>query len=400
MFYKNFMDQIRQTKRNIMLFLIPVLIFTFIYFYFSTNEVEMEFIEPINIGLVIEEESPYVDMLAGSYLENEDFNELVHLTYGTKEAVTAAFYNNELDAMVEVPAGYVNSVMYFEYSPIIVKVNYNDPFNAVLIKSFMLSYEEYLTGVEASVKLLFETLETQDFEPAQLYSYNESFVINLALTAFARKDFFEHNAIVDIPSVVSMTYYFIAILVMFIMYISVFSAISLIRERETNCFTRLKISKLSIHGYIFSKALSTTVFILLIVVCWYLVFSIASGGQLDGSIFRMLMLLSVIILFDIAFVMGVSAFIEREDGVVLLCDVIIFINSIIGGSIIPIHYIPDSLQKISILSPVYWMIRGLLYYESGYNITDGNRITLLLLGMAIILLMMTGFRYNQKAKYD
>lgn len=395
MFYKNFIGQLRQIKRNIMLLTIPLLIFLFIYLFFSFNRVEETFFNPLSIGVIASENNIYTKMLANSFKDNEAFNDFVTVTYDTKENIYAAFYNGTFDAIVEVPDDFADAVMYFEYSPVIVKVKYDDPLKALLINNVMLGYEKYITSAEIGVNTLYNEMKRLEFDNESLILYNEMIAYELIFTALSRNDLFTFHEIVDIPSVGSLVYFFIAIVVMFLMYIAVFSAINLIRERENMCFTRLKISRTSIFNYILSKALGTTCFIALIVFIWAFFFMMFSNVSLGINISSMVMFLIIAVLFDVSLAMMISGFIEREEGVILFSNVFIFINAIIGGSIIPIHIMPDSIQNLAQLSPNFWMIRGFLYFGSGHNTSEGIFIGAILLVLSLLMILVTSYRYNR-----
>lgn len=396
LFYKHFIGEVRQVKRNLMLFTIPIAIFLFVYLFFDYNKVSETFIEPINIGLIVGDDSIYAAMLAEGLTSTKAFSEFAHVTKDDREVIYEGFYAGEYDAVLEMPKGFVDSVMSFSYNPIVTKVNYKEPLKAVLIKNILLGYEKYITSVETGVLTLYDQMEQLGYEEALLTVYNERISYQLIFSALSRSNMFTYNEIVNVPSVTSTIYYFMAIVVMFLMYMSVYSAIHLIREREDMCFTRLKITRVSFFNYLFSKAISTTFFISLIVMGWYGLFRIFSKGVFNGHFSLLLLFLLIAILFDVAVAMVMTAFIEREEGVILLSNVFIFINAIIGGSIIPIQMMPTVLRKLAVVSPNYWMIRALLYFQSGYNKAEGLIIALILFLLSMIFIGITSLRYRRQ----
>ncbi|PKM96233.1 MAG: hypothetical protein CVU84_00525 [Firmicutes bacterium HGW-Firmicutes-1] len=393
MIYKNYIGQIRQFKRNIMLFVVPICIFLFVYLFFTLNNVEESFIEPLEVGLILEDESIYAGMVADGFTSSEAFTQFANVTEGTAEEVYEAFEEGKLDAVILMPKGFVKSVMNFSYNPILVKVNHKEPLKTLLIKNVIMSYEKYISTVEIGIVTLFDQMEDLGYDWDTLVVYNEQISYDLIFTALSRTSMFSYEEIVNVPSVVSTIYYFMAIIVMFLMYIAVYAAINLIREREDMCFVRLKISKISLFHYMISKALGTTLFISTIVLGWLLLFTAFTGGVMSKAFFVMCVFLIVAILFDVSIAMFMTAFIEREEGVILLSNIFIFINAIIGGSIIPIQMMPEALQKIAIISPNYWMIRGLLYFQSGYNLREGFYIGILLFVLSLFMLFITSKRY-------
>lgn len=393
MIYQNYIGQIRQFKRNIMLFVVPICIFLFVYLFFTFNNVEESFIEPLEIGLILEDKSIYAGMVAEGFTNSDAFTQFANVTKGTQEDVYEAFDKGKLDAVILMPKGFVKSVMSFSYNPILVKVNHKEPLKTLLIKNIIVSYEKYISTVEVGIITLFDQMEDLDYDWDTIVVYNEQISYDLIFTALSRASMFSIEEIVNVPSVVSTIYYFIAIIVMFLMYIAVYAAINLIREREDMCFVRLKISKISLFNYMISKAIGTTLFISTIVLGWFFLFTVFTGGVMSKAFFVMCLFLIIAILFDVSIAMFMTAYIEREEGVILLSNIFIFINAIIGGSIIPIQMMPEALQKIAVVSPNYWMIRGLLYFQSGYNLSEGYYIGSVLLFLSLAMLFITSKRY-------
>lgn len=395
LFYKNFIGELRQVKRNLMLFAIPIGIFLFVYLFFTFNKVSKPFIEPLKIGLIVEDKSIYAGLLADGMIGAKSFSEFVEVTRDDRATIYNAFYKGHFDAVVEMPDGFVESIMSFSYNPIVTKINYTDPLKAVLIKNILLGYEKYITSVETGVMTLYDEMEKLGYKDQTVALYNEQISYQLIFAALSRSNLFTYKEIVDVPSVASTIYYFFAILVMFLMTISVYSAIHLIREREEMCFVRLKITQVSFFSYMLSKALSTSLFISLLVFLWTTLFMIFTKGTFGSSLLLLGLFLMIALFFNVSLAMVMTAFIEREEGVILLSNVFIFINAIIGGSIIPIQMMPDALQKLAVFSPNYWMIRTFLYFQSGYNINEGMIVAICLLVISFLFLSVTSLKFKR-----
>lgn len=395
MVYKNYIGQMRQLKRNAMLFFIPIVVFSFIYFFFSLDEVETTFLETLEIGLIVEDKGIYAGMLTDALTDTEAFRNFANIEQGESENIHKAFKEGKLDAIITMPDGFVNSIMRFESNPIDVMVNYDEPMKAIIIKNIMTSYEKYIASSEIGIMTLFDQMEDLGFDWDTIVTYNEQISYDLIFTALSRNSMMNYNEVVNVPSVVSTIYYFMAIIIMFLMYIATYAAINLIREREDMCFVRLKISKISLLNYMLSKAIGTTLFISTIVLGWLLLFAFFTNGIIGDNLILLCIFLIISILFNVVLAMFMTAYIEREEGVILLSNVFIFINAIIGGSVIPIPMMPEALQKVAIISPNYWMIRGLLYYYSGYNVKQGLFISLMLLILAMFMLLLTSKQYKK-----
>ncbi len=64
---KNVLEQLRDLKRNSLFIFLPVAIFACFYFYYQINDVEMSFVKPMKVGVVLEDDSVYSQMLVNDF---------------------------------------------------------------------------------------------------------------------------------------------------------------------------------------------------------------------------------------------------------------------------------------------------------------------------------------------
>ncbi len=393
LFNKNFKELIREKKRNVLLFVLPIAMFVFVFLFFTNSQVEKSFVKPISIGIIDNDKSLYSSALIEAYKGNESFTDFINISVGNNE-LKEAFEQGEYDALVEVPKDFADSLMRFEEDPVQVKIAYEDPMKAILFKNVMESYENFITSVQVGVEVLYDKMEELSMTNEEISLYNNEISYELVMTSVGRNRFFRYKGLVNIPSTTSVNYFFIAIIMMFLMYMSIFTAIDLLREREHMCFKRLKVARISIFRYLLSKLLSSTVFIFIIVVVWFLMISITTNLTIHNNLGYIVLYIISCILFAVSFAMFISSLFKRDENVILVSNIYIFINAIIGGSIIPIHYMPDVLRKIAVITPNYWMIKGMLYLDSGYKPMYGIIIMSVFILMSILLTYISFLRYK------
>lgn len=393
MFYQGFTMQLRQIKRNMMLFFAPIFIFLFVYIFFSYNEVEENFFEPIHIGFIIEDDNALIEMLAEGFTQLQSINDYVIIVQGDQETIYQAFYSGDLDAVIEMPKDFINSVLYFEYNPMLVKIKYDEPAKAVLIKNLALGYEKYMSNSETGIMMLIDQLILLDYDYETLVTYNERIAYDLFFSVLSRADLYTVHDIIDVPKISSIHYYFLAILIMFMMLIAAYCAMNLIKEKNDFCLMRLKLTRVSFFSYVLSKALSNSLFLMLILMCWYVFFAIFFNTSLNHLAIVSLCL-GIFIFFDVALAMVIASFIWLEEGIILFSNMYIFINAILGGSIIPLHMMPNNMKGLSNITPNYWMIKSLLYLETSTNIFESIIISTLLLTVAILMILLASFRFR------
>ena len=396
-FLNNFIVQVREFKRNLMLFLIPIFIFAFINIFFPLDNLENSFMKPLEIGVIDNDSSVYSDMLMKSFESDEAFSKFIKINIDRENVILKDFYDNKYDAIITIPKGFADSLMYFGENPVEVKVNYKDPISSMLLKNSMEGYDKFIGSVEIGVTTLYNQMNRLGFNRETINSYNAQISFNLVVGALKRTIFFEVEEIQNVPTVNSQKYFMISIIIMFLMYISVFAAIMLMKEREEMCIERVKITDINMVSYILAKAMSITLYIFLMVIGWVFIFYIFTNSSFKINQVFLGIFIFLCILFDVSIAVFVSSVFEKEEAVVLFSNVFVFINAIIGGSIVPLHYMPETFKRISIISPNYWMIKGMLFIDSNYKIYECVFIALVIGLLSLSLIIFASKRYNREA---
>ena len=397
-FQQNLLMQLKQVRRNILLVLIPVAVFFFVYLFFNANDVANDFLSPISMAVIDEDDTPYSDMLIESFRDNESFSKFVQVVEGTDTDLLKQFEDRTIDVMITVPEGFIEGLASTEALPLDVSIHYDDPVKAILFRNVILSYEKYIRSVEAAVILIDDEMRNIGIEREIRYSWRDRSLVNLIFIALARNEFFGVRPQINVPSVVAVRYYFVSLMVMFLMYISIFAAINLIREKKDMCLSRIHTTRLSMLSYIGAKAMADVVYIMLILIVWLSGFVLFYGQPWDANGVWLLFFLMVCVFFNVSVAMFFSSFFDSEEAVVLLSSIFIFFNAVIGGSIIPIHNMPYVIQRMALAAPNYWMIRGFLFLDHSYEMKQIFFVAIGLLITGVGMITLTAFLQNREVR--
>ncbi len=395
-FQQNLLMQIKQVRRNVLLVLIPVVVFFFVYLFFSVNEVTGDYVSPITMAVIDEDNTTYSDMLVEGFRNNESFSQFVDVAEGDEAFLTEAFEDKTIDVLIRVPEGFIEGLATEEALPLDVQINYKDPVKAILFKNVIQSYEKYIRSIETSVLLIDYELWEQGVPNEMRWSWRDRSLVNLVFVSLGRNEFFDMHPVINVPSVAAIKYYFIALMVMFLMYISVFAAVNMIREKQDMCFRRIRTSRVSLINYISAKTLAITVYIYMIVCLWLLAYRLFYGPLWQSNGGLLMLFLAVCIYFNVSLAMFFTIFFDDEEPVVLLSSIVIFFNAVIGGSIIPIHNMPYVIQRMANGAPNYWMIKGFLYLDFGYRLQEIFYVALGLVAVGSLLTILTGKAYSRE----
>ena len=387
---KNVVEQCRDIKRNSLFIVLPIAIFICFYAYFQVNEVELTFVQPMNVGVALEDDTIFSQMLVDDFENKKDLSKVFVLEQDSLEVLQPKFDNNNLDALITIPDGFVKALMSFDYLPMEIQINNDDPVKTMILYNGFLGYERYISSVEKGVTSFYNVFR-DEVEAQEYWEYNDALSVDLIMTVLSRSEMYEFKPIVDIPSVISVKYYFVAITIMFIFFLSLFTGLDLLREVKSQAFSRLLTTKVSMTTYMWSKIISHVLVIVVIVAIWSTMFSLISGESIFFDQFHMVILLLLFIILAVVIGLFMTLIIPNEEDLLLFSSVFVFFNAIVGGSIIPIHYMPEGLKTIAKITPNYMMIRLFLYLENNIKV-DG----LLIIELGLILIIVIGSYFLSK----
>jgi len=388
---KNVVEQCRDIKRNSLFIILPIAIFICFYSYFQVNKVEISFVKPMNVGVVLEDDTLFSQMLVDDFENKKDLAQVFIIEQDTLTNLQPKFDNKNLDALIIIPNGFVEALMSFDYLPMEIQINNDDPIKTMILYNGFLGYERYISSVEKGVTSFYNVFR-DEVNKDEYWEYNDALSVDLIMTVLSRSEMYEFKPIVDIPSVVSVKYYFIAITVMFIFLLSLFTGLDLLKEVKSQAFSRLLTTKVNMLAYMCSKIVSHVFIIVAIVVIWSTMFSLISGELMFFGYFHIILLLILLIIISVIGGLLMTIFISNEEELLLFSSVFVFFNAIVGGSIIPIHYMPEGLKSIAKITPNYMMIRLFLYLENNIKVNG-----LLWIELTMVLLIVLGTYLLTKA---
>lgn len=380
---KNVLEQIRDIKRNILMIILPMAIFFCLYLYFQSNNIELNFINPIHMGIILEDDSIYSQMLVNDFQSKGELSDFFLLEQGDEESIMDAFDKHELDGTIRIPEDFVTSLMYFDYQPMEINIHQDDPVTTMILYNAFTAYEKYILSVEKGISAFYDVFRDQ-VDKEDYWAYNDALSIELIMAMINRNDMYDFKPVINIPAAATGTYYYVALTIMFVMLLSLFLSIQLIEERKSQTFLRLNTTKISIGHYLTSKVFANGMIVFGAYLIWSIIFSLFSDDTasllLPKSLLFMLLLsfTSVIIGSCITLIVG------HATDMVLLSSVFVFFSGVLGGSIIPMHFMPEGLKKLSAFTPNYHLIRHMLFISGEIRYDGFWTIISILFGIGIL----------------
>lgn len=359
----------------------------------KTNPVSM-----IQFALVDSDKSPYSKLLIEYFKESKSFSSYITIKEESEEKLLDQFHRGQYDVYLEIPENFANNLMVLNHQPVKVLINSKDPVKAILIKNLLESYETYISAVEINCVGLYEVMYLSGMDQGLIDKKNYEISLDLIFTALGKDTFFQYEEVIDYPSTSITDYYIYSLLIMAISFASLYVGYQMMKEKKLSTFSRLHTIGFSAYKIVLEKILFSTFILFLMIGFLYMISSLSGGNTLHLKLVPVILLT---VLFYTTFAIFLSSIFHHVQNYMIAGNMIFLVFSIIGGSIIPIMYLPKRLADLAKLTPNYWIEKVcLLVQKEIVNDTYGKLLFGLSLCTAILIVISNTFYSREEVRLD
>jgi len=334
-------------------------------------------LDQVQVGLVDEENSTLSRMLLQNFKSNEAFSKLFQLVDGSPTDLMARFDEDALTAIVYIPAGFTDSLLHYENTPIRILLNPHNPLKNKVLVATLSSFSEYIASVDSATYSAWEVLSTR-LPKEEVVRMNELYSMEMIGFALKRQQFFDFKPILTIPSATPETYFLLSILIIFSSFLSIQAALQLSSELEWRCLQRFMTTPRLRISFVLSKL--TAVILLNGSLLMALCFLVSLLTQSD--LIPYLPFLAATLLSFTSLSLFAGALLKSRDLLLNVLSLIFLVSAIIGGNFIPLQLMPETIQWIARITPNYWLIKFGLFSVQGFPMS---------LSLLVYLAVFNGF---------
>jgi ABC-2 type transport system permease protein len=378
------------SNKKIWIGILTVLIIIIIGTSYNKQNSESKPADLLKLGVINHDDSTYSNLLLSYFNSSETFSSLINVTMGEEDEVKEAFENGKLDIYLEIPKDFAMNMMRLKHSPINVTLNITDTTKAILFQNVLRSYEKYITAVEANAVGLYDIMEQEGMEEEIILDTNRKISIDLILTALGKETFFSFQPMEQFPSTSLMNYYISSFLVLTLLYGGLYIGFQVLREMKQGTFTRLRTTPMPLYQFLTAKML---LLVMILSVAVATAMSVLTGELItgEGALFSV-----ALAMFSVCMSVFLCSLFNTTQRFVLAGNLLIFCFIIVGGGIIPIQFLPQSMVLISKFTPNYYMMRGIMNYCQGQN-SANNRLMILFILISAVMLGMSVILFQKRS---
>lgn len=305
----------------------------------------------IVVAAVLPENDPDVKTGFQIVSNMESLSSICSFISTDKDTALKMLSDNEISAIIEIPPGFVDDLMYGRNTPATIILPENSGFDNLVIKSVIDAGAQSLSASEAGIYAVLDFLEDRDYNEEAVTADKVLFEYYLKYT-FNRGSFFKHE-MVSATGNSTLTGFYLASGTVFIMLLCGMAATGYFSNRPAAVTDSLKISGIS-KGYMrLSEYAGITLmffilFGIIIGVCTFTPLSGFISMNLTGILSFLVLTCSVISFIMFLCCLADSGFVSNLL-IFLLSSVMLFA----GGRIIPGAYLPVLLERIGMYFPAY-----------------------------------------------
>ena len=199
-------------------------------------------------------------------------------------------------------------------------------------------------------------------------------------------------------SAVMAAHSFAGMAVQFVLFASVESGVGLLTERQKGLWRRLRSAPLSRWNLLGSKAVSTALIALAVLIVQFSVGVLVFGVRFSGSVAGFVFVAGCYALTASTFGLLVAAIGKTPQAARGMSVLAVLIMVLLGGAWFPAFLFPDWLQKISFVFPTRWAVEGFegaTWRGQGFAELFPKGIALLVFAVIFGLLAAARFRWDE-----
>lgn len=328
-----------KNRRNIGVILVLIIVMISTFCYVRKQEQEAGKFGKISLGVAKEDTSEYANLLMTYFNENKDFLSYVELLEADEPTLGKALENGNLDAYLVIPENFAQSMIQMENLPIRARISMENPTKALILRHAMEAYKTYIEAVEVNCTALYRKMQEENFTQKELDSANFEISMDLIFTALGKDAFFKKQTVEPAErETLSLTEHYQYTLVYFVLLFSFIPAgLQVLSLKKNGMKDRLQAVNISTGSILAAIGIPYAFFSVVVVTAVLLV-----KESPERTFEALLFVIPWIIVFLLS-----GLFCKDTMRYLFFCSIILVCLAVLGGSLIPEDFMPDSFLKLA-----------------------------------------------------
>lgn len=376
---------LKDWKAVVLLLVVPFAFISLFSYALKPYLNKTKFLEPFTIAVVDYEGTQQTDMLISQLRDIEIFKDILKVN---EDEAMALVSQNKIASAIIIPQGFTTSIMEGKNKPVKVIGNRSMPFRSYVVKSLAESAANLVTAGQSAINTVFHYSKRAGLEGKDLEEVYKKSTIKFFLEVLSRNEMFTEVEASSTYDLTPTEYYTASLIVVFLMFAGMPGLKMLVTEKSLGLVDRLRTSAVKIWQVVLSKFI---VSLFLSIIQFSIIVALTSlvlKNYWGSSISNVLILLGSVIFAVSAWSVFVSAVSKTPAAADAIGNMGILLMAIIGGSIYPLQYLPETVRKISCLTINKWATEGFMVIFSGNSALGiaNNVAALMVIGTGFLII--------------
>ena len=339
--------------------IMPLVVLFLLGFGFSVFFEDGVMMEPFEVLLINQDTHSIISMIETQLLADESLGRLVTITpiddpVSARQELSAG----NIAAVIILPKGMITALEAGENREISLWLNPNKPFEGRLVKGIMEHFMKSVSGGQSAVYTVWDYFGELGFDVTEKNRKIQPVMQDITLRAYRTRDqLLDTEVLEDFKTMEPHQYYATAMLVLFVMFLGLQESREWLKERKSGIRTRMQMAGVSPGTYLqaqfwrifFLAGLQTLIFTGIMI--YLAIFPKEQAGWFLALYGSMTFLVT-----GLALLLGV--WVREEESYQVLLNSLLLLVALLGGGLIPLHYMPEFLSNIARGTIHYWMLIG------------------------------------------
>jgi len=386
--------------RSILLMLaVPLLIIALILYTISPFFFGNSYVDRFTIAIVDNDGTFDTKFIINHFEQSESLSQVADVVHTDYQNAIRMIKGNQIAAAIVVPENFIYDMSMGKNTPITVIGNSQMPFQAMMIREYMKNAANLVTAAQSGINTIWHFLEEAGASRETLDEWFSKSVMEFSFKSLGRNQIFEKNEVLPLGGVLPFEYYSAAVAAVYILINSMAGLTLIIRDKNSGVIQRMISRGMPTGKIIVSKILALVTYQIVQFSILFAGIIFFTNGFYKGNIIKAILIFIASISVCSSFMIFIGAWLEKLITANVAGYITVIIMAFIGGSIIPLQYLPVTINNLSFLSINKWMINGLIYsiFQDQHEIFLKSILVLLLFSIGFI--SAAAFTLDRKVRY-
>ena len=289
---------------------------------------------------------------------SEEIRRLVKLEHLGMTEAHKRLLTNQVAALIIIPEGFSKDLEVGKNTPVEVIGNPARPLQAELVRLLMQSGADYITAAQSGVNTIYLYMQQAGVSAEELEQVFKQSVLQFTLQSLARGELFATRTVSAFEGLTTREYYAVTVSILFVLVSGLLATRNRLGEGRL-LWQRILATDLSFSQLVLARWISLSLLLAVPYFLYYSAIVLFIPDLVRGELGWFLLVSCFVLAAVSALYIMLSFLVDDLAKLNLLGFLVISLMTLLGGSLIPLAYLPAEVEQLAYLSLNKWAAMGI-----------------------------------------